>query len=146
MSSLERTYLTGRDFKLQPSAPLQLVLSTLSFPVNWSAAWEHGESRWAAAGSLSWLGNGPNVPCSAYPASQMDDDEVVMGGGQRRERSASPPFLPPLGDLREEENTLILTSSWGEERGIEGDGGQRWRQMEIMIQCKRGGGRPNLVA
>lgn len=66
-----------------PDAPLQLVLSTVSFPVNWSTVWEQGESRWARAGSLLWLGNGPNVPCSAYPASQMDDDEV-MGGRQKR--------------------------------------------------------------
>lgn len=94
----------------------QLVLSTVSFPVNWSAAWQQGESQWAGAGSLSWLGNGPNVPCSAYPASQMDDDEVMGVGGE----------VEYPRDWREEENTLILTSSWGEDIGIDGNNVAKW--------------------
>lgn len=66
-------------FLTHPNAWLRLVLSKVSFPVNWSAARRKGESRWAGAGRPTWLGNGPNVPYSAYPASQMDDDEVNGG-------------------------------------------------------------------
>lgn len=76
------THLTWRDNLVvwySPNAPSQLVLSTVSFPVNLSTVWEQEESWWAGADNMLWLGNGPNVPCSAYPASQMDD-ELVMGG------------------------------------------------------------------
>lgn len=99
-------------FLMHLIAPLQHVLSKMSFPVNWSTAREQRESRWAGAGSLTWLGNRPNVPCSAFPASQMDDDEV--NGGQRR--VCSP------GDRRREENTLTPTSSWGKASGTDEEG------------------------
>lgn len=61
----------------KPITPLQLMLNTVSFPVNWSTAWDQSEHWWAGAGNMLWLGNGTNVPCSAYPASQMNDDEAM---------------------------------------------------------------------
>lgn len=72
--------LKWETFSMRHDAPFQLALSKVSFPLNWSAVWDQGESRWAGAGSLMWLGSRPNVPYSAYPASQMDDDEVKAGG------------------------------------------------------------------
>lgn len=40
-----------------------------------------GRSWWAGTGNMLGLGNGPNVPCSPYPACQMDDGEVLGCGG-----------------------------------------------------------------